>query len=206
MEAKLWGEEYNRHRPPKQVLRLTRWRWGWGRPSQGLSSTRVSPGGHRADVRGGDDGPAGETSLPPGALHRGQVHQVQLKLWLRAGRQHPPDPPGEPPRPGPRMCLTLTSSVCPPGLQPLLLRAVGPPADRGGHPGGGGPVHRPADPHGEGHRLRRWEPGYGSAGRGDARTHGAEADGLGLGAFQVCEAWRCSSTPTCATRSARAWA
>lgn len=22
MEAKLWGEEYNRHRPPKQVLRL----------------------------------------------------------------------------------------------------------------------------------------------------------------------------------------
>ncbi|CAF88782.1 unnamed protein product, partial [Tetraodon nigroviridis] len=159
MEAKLWGEEYNRHRPPKQVLRLTRWRWGWGRPSQGLSSTRVSPGGHRADVRGGDDGPAGETSLPPGALHRGQVHQVQLKLWLRAGRQHPPDPPGEPPRPGPRMCLTLTSSVCPPGLQPLLLRAVGPPADRGGHPGGGGPVHRPADPHGEGHRLRRWEPG-----------------------------------------------
>lgn len=57
----------------------------------------------------------------------------------------------------------LTSAVCPSGLQPLHLRAVGPPADRGGHPGGGGPVHRPADPHGEGDRLWRWKPGYGSA-------------------------------------------
>lgn len=137
MEAKLWGEEYNRHRPPKQVLRLQEPRL------EGLSLTRVSPGGHRADVCCGDDGPAREASLPPGTLHRGQVHQVQLKLWLRAGRRHPADPPGElrPSCPRVHARTALIGAVSPTGLQPLHLRAVGTPADRGGHPGGGGPVH-----------------------------------------------------------------
>lgn len=97
MEAKLWGEEYNRHRPPKQVPRLIPMP-----PEEPMTFrdlphalTRVSSGGHHADVRGGDDGETGEAALPPGALHRGQVHQVQLQLRFCAGRQHPPDPSGE---------------------------------------------------------------------------------------------------------------
>lgn len=126
----------------------------------------LSPGGHHADVCGGDDRQARETSLPPGTLHRGQVHQVQLKLWVRAGRQHPTDPSGEPLPwtlcPHVHVMKVLTSTVRPSGLQPLHLRALGPPADRGGHPGGGGSVHGPADPHREGQRLWRWKPGYGS--------------------------------------------
>lgn len=77
----------------------------------------------------------------------------------------PPVPPLCPPSPP----LDVNGALLPSGLQPLHLRAFGPPADRGGHPGGGGPVHRPADPHREGDRLRRREPGYGSAVPGDRK-------------------------------------
>lgn len=47
------------------------------------------PGGHYADVCGGDDRQARQTSLPFGTLHRGQVHQIQLQLRFCEGRQHP---------------------------------------------------------------------------------------------------------------------
>lgn len=91
MEAKLWGEEYNRHRPPKQV------------PfyffcfflcceflveSRSLVESKLvcwqlfTLGRHYADVCHGNDLTARETSFPPGALHRGAIHQVQLQLWL----------------------------------------------------------------------------------------------------------------------------
>ena len=54
----------------------------------------VCAGGHHADVCGGDHQQARQARLPPGALHRGQVHQVQLQLRLRPGRQHPSHAPG----------------------------------------------------------------------------------------------------------------
>lgn len=49
----------------------------------------LSSGGHYADVCGGADRQARQTSLPFGTLHRGQVHKIQLQLRFREGRQHP---------------------------------------------------------------------------------------------------------------------
>ena len=63
------------------------------------------PGGHHADVCGGDDGATRPPFVPPGALHRGKVHQVQLQLWLRPGRQHQTHPSGDLP---PSLFLSLS--------------------------------------------------------------------------------------------------
>lgn len=43
-------------------------------------------GWHYADVCCGNDLAPRETAFPPGALHRGAIHQVQLELWLCEGR------------------------------------------------------------------------------------------------------------------------
>lgn len=62
MEAKLWGEEYNRHRPPKQVW-MEHLINQWVIPLiDGLIDRIVDffpplpPGGHHADVCDWDDG------------------------------------------------------------------------------------------------------------------------------------------------------
>lgn len=83
-----WRTDWRRHLPVKRCLLLV-----------GSSALRwpapQSAGGHHADVCGGDDRAARSSSLPPGTLHRGQVHQIQLQLGLCEGRQHQTDSAGE---------------------------------------------------------------------------------------------------------------
>lgn len=116
------------------------------------------------------------------------------------------------------------------GFQSLYIWTLGTPADSSGHSGCWRPLHRPSDPHREGHWLWWWKFGYlylflqythlgmvSLESRRKSYCHGLwlkEGKDLFLmssfSAWQsVClqayVAWPCSSTLTCVTRSVRVW-
>lgn len=54
-----------------------------------------SPGGYSADLYYWNEEQAWKASLPSGTLHWGQIHQIQLKFWICARRQHSSNSPSE---------------------------------------------------------------------------------------------------------------
>ncbi|TNN03210.1 hypothetical protein fugu_000239 [Takifugu bimaculatus] len=184
MEAKLWGEEYNRHRPPKQVdimqMCVVEMTERPGRPlfhlehyiegkyikynsnsgfvrddnirltpqvSGAVAARRgCSPWLHAVAARRGCSLHAVAARCTPWlhavAARRGcSLHAVAARrgctTWLLAVAAR-------------RGCEVVAARSWLRGLLSLHFRAVGPPADRRGHPGGRRSLHRPTDPHGEG--------------------------------------------------------